>query len=213
MCHVSPLLFLVGLLGLLGRLLPLLGAHRHDAHAGELLAMAAQLLVALALLELEDQLLLALELGQHLRGDLRGCSLLRIGLDLVAIGNEDDVVRQQLKEAAKECLSIRYIADFDPLNPPEELSDIDDEELNEIMDNATAVSCYLEDKIFVARKVIEKVVFFQQLILRHFDEDEEVSLEETAKLIAQVDDTIPMDVVMLILRAETEEVENALHQD
>lgn len=133
--------------------------------------------------------------------------------ELWAIGNEDDVVRQQLKEAAKECLSIRYIADFDPLNPPEELSDISDEELNEIIANAAAVSCYLEDKIFVTRKVIEKVVFFQQLIMRHFDEDEEVSLEETAKLITQADNTIPMDVVMLILRAEAEEVENAMHQD
>lgn len=133
--------------------------------------------------------------------------------ELWAIGNEDEAMRQQLKEAVKECLAVRYVADFNPLDPPDELSSISDEELSEIIDNATAVSCYLEDKIFVSRKVIEKVVFFQQLILRHFDEDEEVSLEETAKLITRADDTIPMDVVKLILRAEAEEVENALHQD
>jgi len=133
--------------------------------------------------------------------------------ELWAISNEDEAMRQQLKEAVKECLTVRYVADFNLLDPPNELPSISEEELSEIIDNATAVSCYLEDKIFVSRKVIEKVVFFQQLILRHFDEDEEVSLEETAKLITQADGTIPMDVVMLILRAKAEEVENALHQD
>ncbi len=133
--------------------------------------------------------------------------------ELWAIGNEDEVMRQQLKEAAKECLTVRHVADFNLLASPNELSDIDDKELNEIMDNATAVSCYLEDKIFVVRKVIEKVVFFQQLIMRHYDEDETVSLEEIAKQITHIDDTIPTDVVLVILRAEAEEVENALHQD
>lgn len=72
----------------------LLGAGRsldlHDLQLGELLTVTLQTTIALTLVELEDQLLLALELLNDLSGNLGLGQLVGIGDDLLTIVEEDD---------------------------------------------------------------------------------------------------------------------------
>ena len=62
----------------------------HDLQLGELLTVTLQTTIALALVELEDQLLLALELLNDLSGNLGLGQLVGIGDDLLTIVEEDD---------------------------------------------------------------------------------------------------------------------------
>lgn len=85
--------------GSLGRSLGILGGLTGSARGsldlgdfdlGELLAMALETMIALALLELEDKLLLALELIDDLGRDLGLGKLSGIGDDLLAVVQEED---------------------------------------------------------------------------------------------------------------------------
>lgn len=62
----------------------------HDLQLGELLTVTLQTTIALALVELEDQLLLTLELLNDLSGNLGLGQLVGIGDDLLTIVEEDD---------------------------------------------------------------------------------------------------------------------------
>ena len=77
-------LSLGGLLGARGSL------DLRDLQTGQLLAMTLQTTIALALVELEDKLLLTLELLDDLSSDLSFRKLGRIGDDLLAVVQEDD---------------------------------------------------------------------------------------------------------------------------
>ena len=139
MCHfsISPLLLLGGgnldglglhgsldlrggLLcrGLLGRGLLRLGLLAYsgdvgDADLRQVLTVALQALVALTLLELEDDGFFALELLNDFAGDLGGGKRSRIDGDLFTIGQENDVESNALADSGIELLNYNDIAGRD----------------------------------------------------------------------------------------------------
>ena len=95
---------------------PLFGLGRTDGfdlHAGQVLTMTAQLLVVLALLELEDQRLVALELLEHSGHDLGLGGLLGVGLHLVAVYHADGLKFHLVARLDVELLDVDLVSGGD----------------------------------------------------------------------------------------------------
>ncbi len=128
--------------------------------------------------------------------------------ELWAVGKEDKQMQRQIARAEEECLTVLRISSLERLQETEQKDEFTDVEFHNII----LLSCLLEEKTCVNRQVIEKILFSHLRFIRMVGKTHELSLNDYVDMIADVE-KIPKETVRLILRAEAEEVENAMHQD
>ena len=128
--------------------------------------------------------------------------------ELWAVGKEDKQMQRQTAYAEEECLTILRFSNLEGLKDTEQEDEFTDLEFNNII----LLSCLLEEKTCVNRQVIEKILFSHLRFIRMAGKTNKLSSNDYEEMIAEVEN-IPKETVRLILRAEAEEVENALHQD
>ena len=128
--------------------------------------------------------------------------------ELWAVGKEDKQMQQQIACAEEECLTILRFSNLERLQDAEQKDEFTDVEFHNII----LLSCLLEEKTCVNRLVVEKILFAHLRFLRIAERPSELSLNDYAEMIADVE-KIPKETVRLILRAEAEEMKNALNQD
>lgn len=117
-------------------------------------------------------------------------------------------MQRQTAYAEEECLTILRFSNLEGLKDTEQEDEFTDLEFNNII----LLSCLLEEKTCVNRQVIEKILFSHLRFIRMAGKTNKLSSNDYEEMIAEVEN-IPKETVRLILRAEAEEVENALHQD
>ncbi len=128
--------------------------------------------------------------------------------ELWAVGKEDKQMQRHIAYAEEECLTVLRISNLEGQQETEQKDEFTDVEFHNII----LLSCLLEEKTCVNRQVIEKILFSHLRFMRMAGYPNEFSLKDHAEMIADVE-KIPKETVLLILRAEAEELENALHQD
>lgn len=128
--------------------------------------------------------------------------------ELWAIGKEDKQMQRQIAWAEEDCLTVLRFSNLEGLQESDQKDECTDAEFHNII----LLSWLLEEKTCVKHQVIEKILFAHLRFMRMAGKLSKLSLSEYAEMIADIE-KIPKETVRLILRAEAEELENAMHQD